>query len=71
MDIGTLFQLLIDLIVIAIVFGIAIYIFRFVNPPEPWAFPARAIIGLILLIWVIAMLGGGVPPPSRLFWRHG
>jgi hypothetical protein len=70
MDISGLLQLLVDLIVIAIVFGIAIYIFRFVAPPEPWAFPARAIVGLILLIWVIAMLGGGLPTPSHLIWRH-
>jgi hypothetical protein len=70
MDVNNLFMLLIDLIVVAVVCGFAFDLFRFVNPPDPWALPARAIVALILLIWVVAMFSGGVASPAHLFWHR-
>lgn len=70
MDVGGLVGLLIDLVVLAIIVGFAIYLINWVNPPPPWQLPIKAIVALILFLYVLAMFGGGVPAPSHYFLRH-
>lgn len=64
-----LVQILVNLVVVAIIFGAAIYLINWVAPPEPFLFPVRAIVALILFLYLLGMFTGYAPAPSHLFWR--
>ena len=65
-----LVQILVDIVVIAIIFGVAIYLVNWVAPPAPFLLPIRAIVALILFLYLLGMFSGYAPAPSHLFWRR-
>ena len=60
-------SLLIYLLVLALIFGIAIYVLQLFPLPHPWRQIAIAILALIFVLLLISMLLGGIPlAPVRL-----
>lgn len=65
-----LISLLVNLIVIACIFGVAIWLIGWVSPPAPFLLPIKAIVALILFLWLIGTFTGYAPGPSHLFWKR-
>jgi hypothetical protein len=62
-------SILISLLIAVIVIGIVFFILSMLPVPQPWMNVAKAIVALILLLWIISMFYGVGPvyPLGRRF----
>ncbi len=65
-----LVQILVNLVIVAIIFGVAVWLVGWVGPPAPFVMPIKAVIALILFLYLLGMFSGYAPAPSHLFWRR-
>jgi hypothetical protein len=59
-----LISLLVTLLIIVLVAGVAFWIIKAIGLPDPWGRIALVIVGVIVLIYLIGMLTGGVSTPA-------
>ncbi len=64
---GSLIGLLIALIIAAVVFGVVVWLIGWINPPAPFVMPIKAVVGLILVIYLLGLLVGYFPTPTH--WK--
>ena len=62
---------IISLVILAIVFGAVIWVIDWMGIPAPFLFPVRALVGLILIIYLLSMIGGVAPWPGHYFFPKG
>jgi ABC-type multidrug transport system permease subunit len=65
---GSLIGLLIALIIAAVIFGVVVWVIKWIAPPAPFDMVIKAVVGLILLVYLLGLLVGYTPLPTH-FWK--
>lgn len=60
--------LVVALIIAAIIFGVVVWLINWINPPEPFHMVIKAVVGIAIVLYLLGLLVGYVPPPTH-FWR--
>ena len=59
----SILALLIWILIFAVVLGIIEYVLRSLPPPPPWGVVIRVGVAIILLLFLVALLTGGIHSP--------
>jgi hypothetical protein len=51
------------------VFYAVVWLIDWVAPPAPLLMPIKAIVALILILYLLSILTGYAPAPTHFFWR--
>lgn len=69
MDISGLIGIVITLLILALLFYVIVWLIDWVGVGEPFNKVIKAVVAIIFVLYLLGILAGGVPPPTRYFWR--
>ena len=69
MDISGLIGLVITLLILGLLFYVIVWLIDWVGVGEPFNKVIKAVVAIIFVLYLLGILAGGVPPPTRYFWR--
>lgn len=69
MEISGLIGIVITLLILALLFYVIVWLIDWVGVGEPFNKVIKAVVAIIFVLYLLGILAGGVPPPTRYFWR--
>lgn len=69
MDVSGLIGIVITLLILALLFYVIVWLIDWVGVGEPFNKVIKAVVAIIFVLYLLGILAGGVPPPTRYFWR--